>query len=57
MQYFTYLVPLRYFLEIVRSIFLKGTGPAAWWPQLLFLAVFGMLTFGFSALMFKKRLD
>jgi ABC-2 type transport system permease protein len=57
MQYFTYLVPLRYFLEIVRSIFLKGTGPAAWWPQLLFLAVFGALTFGFSALMFKKRLD
>jgi ABC-2 type transport system permease protein len=57
MQYFTYLVPLRYFLEIVRSIFLKGTGPAAWWPQLLFLAVFGVLTFGFSALMFKKRLD
>jgi ABC-2 type transport system permease protein len=57
MQYFTYLVPLRYFLEIVRSIFLKGTGPAAWWPQLLLLAVFGALTFGFSALMFKKRLD
>ena len=57
MQHFTYLVPLRYFLEIVRSIFLKGTGPAAWWPQLLFLAVFGVLTFGFSALMFKKRLD
>lgn len=57
MQYFTYLVPLRYFLEIVRSIFLKGTGPAAWWPQLLFLAVFGVLTFGFSALMFRKRLD
>lgn len=57
MQYFTYLVPLRYFLEIVRSIFLKGTGPAAWWPQLLLLAVFGVLTFGFSALMFRKRLD
>ena len=57
MQYFTYLVPLRYFLEIVRSIFLKGTGPAAWWPQLLFLAVFGMMTFWFSALMFRKRLD
>ena len=57
MQYFTYLVPLRYFLEIVRSIFLKGAGPAAWWPQLLFLAVFGMMTFWFSALMFRKRLD
>jgi ABC-2 type transport system permease protein len=57
MQYVTYLVPLRYYIEIVRSIFLKGTGPWAWWPQLLFLSVFGVFTFTFSALRFRKRLD
>ncbi len=57
MQYVTYLVPLRYYIEIVRSIFLKGTGPWAWWPQLLFLLIFGVCTFSFSALRFKKRLD
>jgi ABC-2 type transport system permease protein len=46
MQYFTYLIPLRYFLRIVRGIFLKGVGLAALWPDAVALAVFGgvMLT-------------
>ncbi len=57
MQFVTYLVPLRYFLEIVRGIYLKGTGPSAWWPQLLVLFFFGTLLFGFSAMRFRKRLD
>lgn len=57
MQYFTYLVPLRYFLEIVRSLYLKGTGPECWWPQLAMLALFGLVLFGLSALRFRKRLD
>lgn len=57
MQYFTYLVPLRYFLEIVRSVFLKGTGPAVWWPQLVLLGIFGLSLFSFSAMRFRKRLD
>jgi len=57
MQYFTYLVPLRYFLEIVRSVFLKGTGPSVWWPQLMLLGIFGLCLFTFSAMRFRKRLD
>jgi ABC-2 type transport system permease protein len=57
MQHVTYLVPLRYFLEIVRGVYLKGTGPSAWWPQLLMLALFGLLLFSLSALRFRKRLD
>jgi ABC-2 type transport system permease protein len=57
MQFFTYLVPLRYFLEIIRGIYLKGTGPSAWWPQLLILFVFGLALFSLSALRFRKRLD
>ena len=36
-QYLTYLNPVRYFLEIVRGIFLKGSGPAVLWPQMLAL--------------------
>ena len=36
-QYLTYLNPLRYFVEIVRGIFLKGTGIAVLWPQTLAL--------------------
>ena len=37
-QYFTYLNPLRYLIEIVRGIFLKGTGVSVLWPQMLTLA-------------------
>lgn len=38
MQAVTYLVPLRYFLVMLRSIFLKGVGLEVWWPQALALA-------------------
>jgi ABC-2 type transport system permease protein len=56
-QYFTYLNPLRYFMEIVRGIFLKGTGVETLWPQMIALAVFGVSVLGLSAARFKKRLD
>jgi drug efflux transport system permease protein len=41
-QALTYLVPLRYFLVIVRSIFLKGVGLDALWPQVLGLTGWGL---------------
>ncbi|MCI0485203.1 MAG: ABC transporter permease [Blastocatellia bacterium] len=56
-QYLSYLDPLRYFVEIVRGIFLKGTGASALWPQILALTVFGIVIMGMSALRFRKRLD
>jgi ABC-2 type transport system permease protein len=56
-QYLTYLNPLRYFMEIVRGIFLKGTGIETLWPQMIALAVFGVSVLGLSAARFKKRLD
>jgi ABC-2 type transport system permease protein len=37
----TYLIPLRYFLVILRSIFLKGVGLETLWPQALALAAWG----------------
>lgn len=40
-QPFTYLIPLRYFLVILRSIFLKGVGLETLWPQALALAAWG----------------
>lgn len=36
-QYITYVNPLRYFLVIIRNIFLKGTGMEILWPQILAL--------------------
>ena len=56
-QYFTYLNPLRYLIEIVRGIFLKGTGIAVLWPQMLTLLVYGMVVMGLSASSFRKKLD
>ena len=56
-QYLTYLNPLRYFMEIARSLFLKGTGMQYLWPQVAALAMFGAAILGLSALRFHKRLD
>jgi ABC-2 type transport system permease protein len=56
-QYLTYLNPVRYFIEIVRGIFLKGTGIEALWPQMGALVVYGVAILGLSALRFRKRLD
>jgi len=56
-QYFTYLNPLRYLIEIARGIFLKGTGIPVLWPQMLALFGYGMIVMGLSAASFRKRLD
>jgi ABC-2 type transport system permease protein len=56
-QYLTYLNPLRYFIEIVRGIFLKGTGVAVLWPQMLCLAAFGVGMIAISTSRFHKKLD
>jgi ABC-2 type transport system permease protein len=56
-QALTYLNPIRYFMEIVRGVFLKGTGLAVLWPQIAALLVFGVTILGMSALRFHKRLD
>ena len=56
-QWLTYLNPLRYFMEIIRGIFLRGTGPSILWPQMVALAVFGVAIFSGSALRFRKKLD
>jgi ABC-2 type transport system permease protein len=56
-QWLTYLNPVRYFIEIVRGIFLKGSGVAVLWPQMASLAVYGVAILGLSALRFQKKLD
>ncbi len=56
-QYLSYLDPVRYFISIVRGVFLKGTGIAELWPHMAALAAYGILILGLSALRFHKRLD
>jgi ABC-2 type transport system permease protein len=56
-QWFTYLNPMRYFMEITRGVFLKGVGIETLWPQLMALAIFGIAIVTLSASRFRKRLD
>lgn len=55
-QYGTYLNPLRYFLVIIRGIFLKGNGIAILWPQMLSLFLLGIIVMTLSSLRFRKRI-
>jgi len=57
LQALSYLVPARYFLEIIRGIYLKGVGLSAFWPQVVFLNGFAIVLLTISTLRFKKRLD
>ena len=56
-QWITYLIPLRYFLDIVRGVFLKGTSLHELWPQALALFIFGVSILTLSVLRFRKRLE
>ncbi|HYL38825.1 MAG TPA: ABC transporter permease [Bryobacteraceae bacterium] len=56
-QYLSLLNPVRYFIDIVRGLFLKGSGVSVLWPQMLALAIFGVTILTLSALRFRKRLD
>ena len=55
-QYGTYLNPLRYFLVILRGIFLKGNGIIILWPQMAALLALGITVITISSLRFTKRL-
>lgn len=52
----TSLIPLRYFLVIVRGIFLKGVGLETLWPQALALFVWGSVVLTLATLRSSKRL-
>jgi len=56
LQYVTTINPLRYFLEIIRGVFLKGNGLDILWPNMVALAVLGGLMVTLSSLRFQKRL-
>jgi len=54
-QQISYALPLRYYLVIVRSIFLKGVGIETLWPQALALLGLGVAIFGLAVLRSGKR--
>jgi ABC-2 type transport system permease protein len=56
-QYVTYAIPLRYYAQIIRGIFLRGSGIDVLWPQALVMLVMGLSILGVASLRFRKRLD
>lgn len=55
-QLITFIIPLRYFLVILRGIFLKGTGIAYLWPQAVALMILGIMIFYMAVKRFRKKL-
>jgi ABC-2 type transport system permease protein len=56
-QWLTYINPVRYFMEIVRGVFLQGAGLDTLWPQVTALAVFGVVILSLSVQRFHKQLE
>jgi len=54
---FGWLLPLTFYLQLVRGIILKGNGLTQVWPQALALAVFALAFFTFATRRFSKTLE
>jgi ABC-2 type transport system permease protein len=57
MQWLTYADPLRYFLNVLRGVYLKGVGLEVLWPQFVALGALGIIMLSVSVFRFQKSLD
>lgn len=57
LQWISYLMPLRYYLVIIRSLMLKGVSVASLQNEIIALTIFGTVLMIAAALRFRKRLD
>ncbi len=55
-QVITHIVPARYFVSLVKGIFLRDVGLEALWPDALFLLVFAVIVAAAAILIFRKKL-
>jgi ABC-2 type transport system permease protein len=56
LQVLTFIVPARYFVEILKGLFLQGVGLTVLWPQVLALVVYAVLIFNLARKRFIKRI-
>ena len=54
-QAVSHIVPARYFLVALRSIVLKGAGVAAFWQDLMALAIFATVALGLASLRLRRE--
>lgn len=56
-KFATNFIPLKYFLIILRSLFLKGSGILELWDEMLIMMAIGLVIFPVSILIFRKQLE
>ncbi len=57
LQWLTYVNPLRYYLIVIRGVFLKGIGVTILWPDLLGMATIAAVLLAICVLRFRKSLE
>lgn len=57
LQFITYIVPARYFVTILKGIFLKGIGLSLLFGDALLLAAYGVIVFTIANKRFQKRIE
>jgi len=55
-QWFTHIITARYFVFILRGIYLKDVGMTVLWPEALFLLLFGVIVMAVAVKKFKKQI-
>ena len=55
-KWFSYTLPLTYYLDIIRGIVLKGAGLDVIWPQTLVLIIFAIILMFVSIMRFRKKI-
>ncbi|NJC87199.1 MAG: ABC transporter permease [Desulfuromonas sp.] len=56
LQLMTHVIPARYFVTILRGLYLKGVGVAVLWSEALFLVLFGAVFLGMAMRKFRKKI-
>ena len=54
-EWLTLLNPVRHYIEIVRSLFLKGAGLTSLWSQFAALTLLGTALLGFATMRFRRE--
>jgi ABC-2 type transport system permease protein len=55
LQVISNVMPVKFFLVIVRSVILKGAGPSAFWDQLVYLAIFAAVMITISSVRLLRK--
>lgn len=56
-QYISAIIPLKYFLEIIRNIFLKGSGIELLWQNMVIIMLFSTVILSLAVMRFRKKLE